>query len=69
LRKLVYTRDSIGEGMWYIYTGILICSLIQLKLSSVSCNSDQETLEANYKNLKANRLYLIPKSKYLTFSL
>ena len=38
LRKLVDTRDNIGEGMWYIYTGILICSLVQLKLSSVSCN-------------------------------
>jgi hypothetical protein len=38
LRKLVDTRDNIGEGMWYIYTGILICSLVQLKLSNVSCN-------------------------------
>ena len=38
LRKLVETRDNIGEGMWYMYTGILRCSLVQLKLSSVSCN-------------------------------
>jgi hypothetical protein len=61
LRKLVYTRDSIGEGMWYIYTGILICSLVQLKLSSVSCNSDQETLEANYKKFKSQQAISNPK--------
>ena len=52
LVKLVITRDNIGEGMWYIYTGILICSLVQFKLSSVGCKSNQEVLAAIYKKLK-----------------
>jgi len=52
LLKLVVQRDNIGEGMWYIYTGILICSLVQFKLSSVGCKSNQEILAANYKKLK-----------------
>ena len=38
--------------MWYIYTGILICSLVQFKLSSVGCKSDQDLLAANYKKMK-----------------
>jgi hypothetical protein len=52
LLKLVVQRDNIGEGMWYIYTGILICSLVQFKLSSVGCKSNQEVLAENYKKLK-----------------
>jgi hypothetical protein len=52
LLNLVITRDNIGEGMWYIYTGILICSLVQFKLSSVGCKSNQEVLAENYKKLK-----------------
>jgi hypothetical protein len=52
LLKLVVQRDNIGEGMWYIYTGILICSLVQFKLSSVGCKSNQEILAENYKKLK-----------------
>lgn len=52
LLKLVVQRDNIGEGMWYIYTGILICSLVQFKLSSVGCKSNQEILASNYKKLR-----------------
>ena len=52
LYDLVIARDNVGEGMWYIYTGILLCSLVQFKLSSVGCKSDQQTLENNYKNFK-----------------
>jgi hypothetical protein len=52
LLNLVIKKDNIGEGMWYIYTGILICSLVQFKLSSVGCKSNQEVLAENYKKLK-----------------
>ena len=52
LYDLVVARDNVGEGMWYIYTGILLCSLVQFKLSSVGCKSDQQTLENNYKKFK-----------------
>jgi hypothetical protein len=52
LYDLVIARDNVGEGMWYIYTGILLCSLVQFKLSNVGCKSDQQTLENNYKKFK-----------------
>jgi hypothetical protein len=52
LLKLVIKRDNIGEGMWYIYTGILICSLVQFKLSGVGCKSNQEVLATNYRRMR-----------------
>jgi hypothetical protein len=39
LFDIVVTRDNIGESMWYIYTGILICSIVQFKIASVKCSS------------------------------
>jgi hypothetical protein len=52
LLTLVIKRDNIGEGMWYIYTGVLICSLVQFKLSSIGCKSNQEILATNYKKVR-----------------
>ena len=52
LLTLVIKKDNVGEGMWYIYTGILICSLVQFKLSGVGCKSNQELLASNYKKLR-----------------
>jgi hypothetical protein len=49
LFKLVVTRDNIGEAMWYIYTGILLTSIVQLKLTSRGCASNPKTMEENYK--------------------
>jgi hypothetical protein len=46
---LVLTRDNIGEVMWYIYTGILICSLVQLQLSTVGCTNSPATMQQNYQ--------------------
>jgi hypothetical protein len=49
LFELVVTRDSIGEAMWYIYTGLLLTSIVQLKITSRGCNSNPKTMEANYQ--------------------
>lgn len=46
---LVVTRDNIGEALWYIYTGILITSIIQLKITSRGCSTNPATMEKNYK--------------------
>ena len=35
--------------MWYIYTGILLTSIVQLKLTSRGCASNPKTMEENYK--------------------
>ncbi len=46
--ELVVTRDTIGESLWYVYTGILITSIIQLKLTTRGCQSNTATMEKNY---------------------
>jgi hypothetical protein len=48
LFELVVTRDNVGEAMWYIYTGLLITSIVQLKISSRGCESNPKTMEKNY---------------------
>jgi len=54
LFNLVVTRDSIGEAMWYIYTGILLTSLVQLQITSRGCVNSQAAMEQNYKTFLAN---------------
>ena len=49
LFELVVTRDNIGEAMWYIYTGLLLTSIVQLKITTRGCNSNPKTMEANYQ--------------------
>jgi hypothetical protein len=49
LFDLVVTRDNVGEALWYIYTGLLLTSLVQLKITTRGCLSNPKTMEANYK--------------------
>ena len=49
LFELVVKRDNIGEAMWYIYTGLLVTSVVQLKLTTRGCNSNPKTMEDNYQ--------------------
>ena len=49
LFELVVTRDNIGEAMWYIYTGLLLTSIVQFKITSRGCNTNPKTMEANYQ--------------------
>jgi len=49
LFELVVTRDNIGESLWYIYTGILLTSIVQLKITTRGCNTDTATMEKNYQ--------------------
>jgi hypothetical protein len=48
LFELVVTRDNIGESLWYIYTGILLTSIVQLKITTRGCNNNTATMEKNY---------------------
>ena len=45
---LVVIRNNIGEMFWYIYTGILLTSIVQLKISSLGCDTNPKIMEANY---------------------
>ncbi len=49
LFEIVVTRDNVGEAMWYIYTGLLLTSLVQLKMTTRGCVSNPKTMEANYQ--------------------
>lgn len=49
LFELVVSRDNIGEAMWYMYTGLLLTSIVQLKITTRGCTSNPQTMEANYQ--------------------
>jgi hypothetical protein len=49
LFNIVVQRDSIGEIMWYLYTGLLVTSLIQLAITTRNCSMNPETMEKNYQ--------------------
>jgi hypothetical protein len=49
LFDLVVTRDNVGEAMWYIYTGVLLTSIVQLKITTRGCSSNPKTMEQNYQ--------------------
>jgi hypothetical protein len=49
LFDLVVTRDDVGEALWYMYTGILLTSIVQLKIATKGCASNPKTMEQNYE--------------------
>jgi len=49
LYELVVTRDNVGEALWYIYTGILLTSIVQLKITTRGCVTSPKTMEKNYQ--------------------
>ena len=54
LFNIVVSRDNVGEAMWYIYTGILVTSLIQLKITTRGCANNPKTMEKNYQQFLDN---------------
>ena len=54
LLKLVVSRDNTGEFMWYLYTGILVISIVQYYILSRGCLSDAATMEKNYQKFLQN---------------
>lgn len=53
LFESVVTRDNIGEAMWFLYTGILVTSLVQLKIATRGCAKSTQQMEADYKKFLA----------------
>jgi hypothetical protein len=49
LFDLVVTRDNIGEMMWYVYTGLLLTSIVQMKIATTPCYVSKATMEKNYQ--------------------
>jgi hypothetical protein len=48
LLKLVVLRDNIGEGMWYLYTAILLSSIISFNLATRGCKKSLNDLKASH---------------------
>jgi hypothetical protein len=56
---LVQYRDKIGEFMWYLYTGVLLTSIVQMKIVTNGCNSSPEAMK------KKHQAYLEEEKKKL----
>jgi hypothetical protein len=50
LFDLVVLRDTIGEMMWYIYTGVLLTSIVQMKITTTPCYQSPQQMEKNYNS-------------------
>jgi hypothetical protein len=48
LLELVVTRDNVGEAMWYIYTAILVSSIVYYNLATKGCTRDVKSIKTNY---------------------
>ena len=44
----VVMRDTIGEIMWYIYTAVLLISIVQYNIATRGCVLDAATVKANH---------------------
>jgi hypothetical protein len=49
LFEIVVTRDNVGEALWYIYTGLLLTSIVQLKITNRGCVTNPKTMADNYQ--------------------
>ena len=66
LFELVVTRDNVGEAMWFIYTGILVTSIVQLKIATRGCVSSPATMSKNYQQFLDKQEQADAKQKQAT---
>lgn len=55
LFNLVVKKDMIGEAMWYLYTAILITTIVQYNLSSVACPTTSDAMAQQHAAYVANQ--------------
>ena len=53
LLDVVVMRDNIGEALWYIYTAILLTSIIQYNIVKRGCTKDLAAMEASHQQFLA----------------
>jgi hypothetical protein len=44
---LVIYRDNIGEGMWYIYTGLLLSTILKYNINNRGCTKSVAQIQSN----------------------
>lgn len=55
LLNLVTIRDNIGEGFWYIYTGILVTIITKFYLIFTSCSNKKNKKDENLDDENTNK--------------
>ena len=55
LLDLVVLKDNIGEGFWYVYTAILISSVVYYNLASRGCVKSAAQIKAGYDQYKEDQ--------------
>jgi len=48
LFQLVMTKDNIGEGMWYIYTGLILTLIVQFKITNRGCSRKPKNMNKKF---------------------
>jgi hypothetical protein len=48
LLDIVVYRDNIGEALWYIYTAVLVSSIVYYNLETRGCVRDVNSIKADY---------------------
>jgi len=66
LFELVVAKDNVGEAMWYIYTGLLITSITQMKISTRQCNTNPKQIAKNYQKYLDNQANANKKQEQAT---
>ena len=65
---LTVTRDNIGEGLWFIYTGLLIISVVQMKIVTRGCQTNSAAMEQKYQQYKEQEAAQISAQQQATSS-
>ena len=68
LFDLTVTRDNIGEGLWFIYTGLLIISVVQMKIVTTGCSSNVVAMQQKYQQYKQQEAQQISTQQQATSS-
>jgi hypothetical protein len=55
LFQLVMTKDNIGEGMWYIYTGLILTLIVQFKITNRGCSRKPKNMDKKLKKKKKTK--------------
>lgn len=55
LLNMSITRDNVGEGSWYFYTGILVILLVQSNVLNYRCDVDPRIMNERYDEYKKER--------------
>ena len=66
LFALVDKKDSIGEILWYVYTGLLLTSIVQLKITTRGCVMNPKTMEENYAKFQEQEAAILKQNAATT---